>query len=241
MHVLQYKRVASTNTTARRHAENGKPEWTVVVSGSQSNGRGRQGATWQSPRGGLWFTIILRPIIPTESAPTIQFLAGNGLLNGIRAVTGLAPRVKWPNDILVDSKKLAGILVETKTSSAHIEYALIGIGLNLNLASNQIPSGAISTHMLLLRKLDPKHVLKKILQSIQSECDQPFNPERIMAQWWKNCIHRDKLVTIKRGKTSLSGRNSAIDNQGRLILDKPSRKPILVSEGSLQLSSTPTT
>jgi len=237
LHVLQYKRVASTNTTARRLAENGKPEWTIVVSGTQRRGRGRHGETWQSPLGGLWFTILLRPVIPTEVAPTIQFLAGNGLLKGIRAVTGSAPQVKWPNDILADSKKLAGILVETKTKGAHVEYALIGIGLNLNLTSEQLPSGAISTNMLLLRKLDPQYVLKKILESIQSEYDRPFDPERIMAEWWKNCIHRDKLVTIRRGKTIVSGLNSAIDTQGRLFLDRDSAEPLLVSNGNLLLAS----
>lgn len=169
----------------------------------------------------------------------MQFLTGNALLKGIRAVTGLSPRVKWPNDIFVDSKKLAGILVETKTNGAHVEYALIGIGLNLNLTSNQLPRSATSTYMLLLRKLDPKRVLKKILESIQSEFDRPFNPDKIMAEWWTNCIHRNKLVTIRTGNTTLRGRNTAIDNQGRLSLDISSSTPLLVSDGTLRLSPIP--
>lgn len=236
MQVLHYRRVASTNTTARRLAESGKPEWTVVVSESQRSGRGRHGATWQSPLGGLWFTILLRPIIPTEAAPTLQFLAGNGLLKGIKAVTDLAPRVKWPNDILSDSKKLAGILVETKTQTDRLEYALIGIGLNLNLTTKQLPSGAISTFMLLRRKLDPSYVLKEILESIRSEYDRPFDPETIMAEWWRNCIHRNKLVTIRTGKTTISGRNTGIDHQGRLYLDTTSSTPLLISDGNLRLA-----
>src|SRR3989449_8068105 len=112
--VITYERISSTNTMAKALAQKGAADWTVVVSEVQTQGRGRSGRSWKSPKGGLWFSLIIRPKIPIDRIPLLQFSFANTLRKGIEEVYGVQSEAKWPNDIVVDGKKLAGILIGTK-------------------------------------------------------------------------------------------------------------------------------
>src|SRR5712664_3793232 len=127
--ILRYRRISSTNFKAKTLAEKGAGEWTVVVSEVQTQGRGRSGRSWKSPTGGLWFSLIVRPRIPVDRISLLQFLFANALRKRIEEAYGVQSEVKWPNDLVVDWKKLAGILVETKISGPELVYAIVGIGL----------------------------------------------------------------------------------------------------------------
>jgi len=134
-----------------------------VVSEVQTHGRGRSGRSWKSPRGGLWFSIIIRPKIPINRIPLLQFWVANALRNGVEGVYGVQSEVKWPNDLVVGGKKLAGVLIETKISGPELVYAIVGIGLNVNLTAEQLPTGATSIFSVKKKRFSLEKTLSSIL------------------------------------------------------------------------------
>jgi BirA family transcriptional regulator, biotin operon repressor / biotin---[acetyl-CoA-carboxylase] ligase len=133
--------VESTNATARTLAEEGAVGGTVVIAEEQYGGRGRRGRHWFSPPGkGLWFSMLLRPSgIPPASAAPITLVAAAVLGQGLRRETGLNIALKWPNDLLLNGKKIGGILTELKGEPDRIEYLIIGAGLNINQRETDFP------------------------------------------------------------------------------------------------------
>ena len=134
-----------------------------MVSEVQTRGRGRSGRSWKSPRGGLWFSIIIRPKIPINRIPLLQFWVANALRNGVEGVYGVQSEVKWPNDLVVGGKKLAGVLIETKISGPELVYAIVGIGLNVNLTAEQLPTGATSIFLVKKKRFSLEKTLSSIL------------------------------------------------------------------------------
>ena len=134
-----------------------------MVSEVQTHGRGRSGRSWKSPRGGLWFSIIIRPKIPINRIPLLQFWVANALRNGVEGVYGVQSEVKWPNDLVVGGKKLAGVLIETKISGPELVYAIVGIGLNVNLTAEQLPTGATSIFLVKKKRFSLEKTLSSIL------------------------------------------------------------------------------
>ncbi len=125
----------STNTQAKRLAEEGAPEGTLVVAESQTNGKGRRGRSWVSPPGeGLWFSLVLRPKVLPSLAPMLTLAAALAVSAGIEDVCGLSARIKWPNDIVLSGRKAAGILTELSAETTEIHYVVIGVGVNVNMA-----------------------------------------------------------------------------------------------------------
>jgi len=132
--VLWYAEVGSTNDVAAALADRGEPEGTVVVADAQSAGRGRHGRAWASPPGaGLYLSTVTRPAAHAVGLLTIA--AGVAIADGIQAATGLQPQLKWPNDIYMDRRKLAGILAEAGSSLTGAQYVVLGCGINLMPAS----------------------------------------------------------------------------------------------------------
>jgi len=138
-----------------------------VVSEVQTEGRGRSGRSWKSPKGGLWFSLIIRPKIPVDRISLLQFLFANALRKGIKEVYGVQSEVKWPNDLVVGWKKLAGVLIETKISGPELVYAIVGIGLNVNLTANQLPTGATSIFLVKRKRFSLEKTLSSILPVLE--------------------------------------------------------------------------
>lgn len=126
--------VDSTNTRAKQLAESGAPDGTVVVAETQSAAKGRRGRSWMAPAGtGVWFSLLLRPQIEPEHASMLTLVAAMAVERGIRAVTGLESRIKWPNDIVIDGKKVCGILTEMSADMDSVNHVVVGIGINANI------------------------------------------------------------------------------------------------------------
>lgn len=136
-----YREVGSTNDVAKGLAIGGCPEGTVVVAESQTAGRGRLGRTWESPKGGLYFSLVLRPALPLSVAPRITLLAGVAVCKAIRSVARVEGAIKWPNDVLIHGKKIAGILTETEAKEGRIRHAIVGVGINVNTDPSAFPPG----------------------------------------------------------------------------------------------------
>jgi len=134
-----FESVASTNDVAKDLARTGAPQWTTVLAGEQTAGRGRHGHAWHSSRGGLFVSVLLRPSFPVSQVALLPFAAGVAVAEGVSDL-GVAVRLKWPNDVLADGRKLAGILVETSGLGEAQPSAVVGVGLNLRLSANEIPA-----------------------------------------------------------------------------------------------------
>lgn len=150
-HLKLMEEVDSTQDAASRLAEGGAPEGAVVVAKTQNAGRGRSGRRWDSPTGGLYISLVLRPSISAQ--PQLLSLVGAiSVVLGIESATGLRPTVRWPNDVLIGGKKVSGVLVEASYSGKALSYVVLGIGLNCNSKAPS-PEGAQGTATSLLEEL----------------------------------------------------------------------------------------
>lgn len=138
--VLYYPLVGSTNDVAKEVAEKGAPEGTLVVADQQSAGRGRLKRSWFSPPGsGIWMSLILRPRVSLAQAPRYTLVVGVAVAEAIRSLTGLAAGIKWPNDVLIRGRKVAGILTELRAEPEAVAYAIVGVGINVSQPADAFP------------------------------------------------------------------------------------------------------
>lgn len=135
-YIRWHDRLPSTNDLAMSLAEIQVPEGTVIVAEEQTAGRGRLGRPWVSPRGGVWLSVIFRPRFGLAQAPLLGFAAAVATARAIRATTGALARLKWPNDVLVNGRKVAGILVDAGPAG---EWLVVGIGINANVSQEALP------------------------------------------------------------------------------------------------------
>jgi BirA family biotin operon repressor/biotin-[acetyl-CoA-carboxylase] ligase len=133
----------STQATALRMASEGAPEWTLVAAGHQTRGRGRLGRTWHDEPGrALIFSLVLRPALEPDLAGTIGLLAGRAMADACTDVGGERATCKWPNDVLLDGRKAAGVLAESRVADARLEFIVLGIGVNLGAPPSDVPNAA---------------------------------------------------------------------------------------------------
>jgi BirA family transcriptional regulator, biotin operon repressor / biotin---[acetyl-CoA-carboxylase] ligase len=131
--IIYFRETDSTNVRAKFLAGEGAPEGTVVVAEKQTQGKGRKGRTWFSPEGeGIYTSIILRPPIAPNEAPKLTLMASVAVAEALLSLTSLKINIKWPNDIMINGKKVAGILTEISTDMDRIDYVVIGVGVNVN-------------------------------------------------------------------------------------------------------------
>src|SRR4030042_1586531 len=128
--LLYYQQLPTTMETAKELVKKGAAEGTVVIAGRQTAGKGRIGRTWLSPEGSLAMSVILKP--PLENLPQLVMIASLAVVRAIKNVAGLDTRIKWPNDILINGKKVCGILIENEAKGGRGNFAIIGIGINVN-------------------------------------------------------------------------------------------------------------
>ena len=196
--VLWYAEVGSTNDVAAALADRGEPEGTVVVADAQSAGRGRHGRAWASPPGaGLYLSAVTRPAAHAVGLLTIA--AGVAIAEGIQAATGLQPQLKWPNDIYMDGRKLAGILAEAGTSSAGVQYVILGCGINLMPAAYPPDVAARAT-------------------SIESELGRPIDRGLLLVQCLTALDHRYRDLQSQASASVIDRwRDRAVSTFGRRV------------------------
>jgi len=205
------------------------------VADVQTKGRGRGGKKWESPKGGLWFSILLRPNVQTPKLPLLQFLAAIATRQALENETGLSVKLKWPNDLVLGHEKLGGILMESKTLGDSVSFAIVGIGLNINQDKAHLPPGAISLRHVSRRQHNLRLLLRAILEQIRSTYNDWDKPSKIMEEWWRNCIHRPLTVEATLSKDIVTGISRAIDEDGSLIIESDDHKIRKVNEGSLRI------
>jgi len=235
--LLRFKRLGSTSTKAYQLAQQGADEWTVVVADTQTKGRGRSGKAWESPSGGLWFSVILRPPISPDMAGLIQMLAAVAVLKVLRTTIKGRGKVgvKWPNDIIVGGRKLGGILVETKTVANALSFAVIGVGINVNQSEESLPDGAVSLRIYTGRERSLQRLLRLILHELESEYGDLQKPSKLVSEWWRHCVHKMKNVRIDGPEGTIAGVNKGIARDGALVVETLPGHLVRVSEGTLRM------
>jgi BirA family biotin operon repressor/biotin-[acetyl-CoA-carboxylase] ligase len=230
-----HEEIGSTQERARALAREGAPHGTLVISRAQKGGRGRLGRRWGSPSGGLWFSLVLRPQIPSHIAPRITQAAAVGVAKALWGF-GVEVRIKWPNDILVvkpgepAGRKICGILAEAGTGYRCLDYVILGIGVNANLDPEDldVPDREVATlRSELGRDVDLTELLDALLSKINAELTriEDFGP--ILDDWRALNCTLGKLVRVERFGEVLEGRAVDLTSEGALLLETP--------EGTIEL------
>ncbi len=214
-----HREIDSTMTAARELARKGCPAFTVVTAERQAQGRGRMQRTWHSAAGGLYFTIVLRPRLPAALGSLVTFAAGVEWAELLKADFGLPVGLKWPNDLLVDERKLAGLLAEMETRGDMVDFVNVGIGLNVNNDPSAEEPHAISLQALLGRPLSRRDLLTGFLDRFEKRMlDDRL--DKIIAAWKPLAVTLGRQVSIQTMQATLSGIARDVDETGALIMEQ---------------------
>jgi BirA family biotin operon repressor/biotin-[acetyl-CoA-carboxylase] ligase len=220
-----FQETGSTNDVIEKLARDGAKEGVVVFAETQTKGRGRLGRKWISPAGkGLWFSVLLRPDLRPQAATQMTVATATALARDIPNQTTLTPEIKWPNDILIGGKKIAGILTELSAELDHIKYIIIGIGVDVNLSATDLPPEvrklATSLKIESGQTVPRADLAAAILQELDKDyariCAGGF--EALADEWEEQCCTLGRNVTIHVGDRQLSGRAESLDADGALLL-----------------------
>jgi BirA family biotin operon repressor/biotin-[acetyl-CoA-carboxylase] ligase len=237
-----FQKTDSTNDIVGQLAREGVPEGVVVFAESQAAGRGRLGRRWRSPEGkGLWFSILLRPEMPLEFATQCTIAAAVAIVNCAETILGERPEIKWPNDVLFDGKKIAGVLTEMDAELDRINHVVLGIGLNVNFDQKDFPEelrGAASS----LKEIAGKSVNRMDLaEQLLAELDRMYSRVRdghftqIANQWALDCSTVGRFVRVSQGDTMIEGHAEMLDESGALLMRDQNGRINRVMGGEVQV------
>ena len=220
-----FRETDSTNLRARALAHEGAGEGTIVVAETQTQGRGRRGRTWFSPEGGgIYISILLRPRVSPHDAPQLTLMTAVAMADTLRETANLPFTIKWPNDILVHGKKISGILTEMSLEADHVDYVVIGVGLNVNTPeeafNNEIHDIATSLRMLTGKTFSRVRILQSLLRKLEQDYSlfQEHRFEEIRQRWKELSGIIGKRVKIEGLDHVYEGEVIDIDRDGFLML-----------------------
>jgi len=220
-----FREIGSTNSHARELAEAGAAEGTVVVAESQSQGRGRLGRRWESPAfKNLYLSILLRPKLLPAHAAQITLMAAVALADAVNAYAPGQATIKWPNDILIGKKKLAGILSEASCDAERVHYVILGVGINLNYAADAMPEEirrrATSLLEVTSKPVHRESFLQGLLRGIErcyGELEQA-GFAALAPRWQSYFAWRGQRVRVELLDQTTIGTAKGIDRDGALVL-----------------------
>lgn len=208
---------ASTMDVAKELARKGCPAFTVAVAGRQTEGRGRMRRVWDSGEGGLYFTVVLRPSLPVLWSPRANFLAALTLADVLRERYGVDAGLKWPNDILVQGRKLSGLLAEMESEGDRVNFINVGIGLNVNNRPPAMAPPAVSLQELLGRTISRRDILARFLDDLEQAMEaEPW--DTVMAAWRARSVTLGRPVRIATARDQINGTAVDVDENGALLL-----------------------
>ena len=222
-----FKEVMSTNTVAKflsaNHAENG----CVILSEKQSNAKGRLGKSWESPLGGIWLSIILKSQVDHSKLPMITLATGVAVVKALEKVGITNAEIKWPNDIMINGKKVSGILTEAITKFNTIENIIIGVGIDANfdvdILSKELQEGTTTLDTELGHRVDENEIIRLFLEEFE-KIFILFNDggfEQILKEWRKYSYSIGKIVEVKEPfNKSYDGYVLGISREGALVVEK---------------------
>ena len=230
----------STNDDLLGLAREGAEEGTVVVAESQRAGKGRRGRRWESPAGrNLCLSVLLRPRLAPSEAPLLTLLAAVEVSAALERVFGLQPRIKWPNDILLEGRKTAGVLAEIHAEQEVIHHLVLGIGVNLNMTAEMFPRElaypATSVAIVLGRPVDRVSFTRELLRRLDQGYDELLREggAGILDRWLRACEHPDAWLEVSTPGGVLRGRFRGLASDGAMILETGGMRETLVHAGDV--------
>jgi BirA family biotin operon repressor/biotin-[acetyl-CoA-carboxylase] ligase len=218
--------VDSTNRMAVGLARAGEPHGTLVVADYQTKGRGRRNRVWESPAGqNLLFSLILRPKVDMRAALPVTLAFSTALAETLAEVTGRDAGVKWPNDIVVEGKKISGILSESSSRGARAAFVVVGIGINVNMRLDEFPDGfrnrSCSCYSLTGREWDRREVLVRVLASLENAHDEFARDgfENMVARYRSRLAVLGKPVRFEKAGVETAGTVVDVGVDGGLVVD----------------------
>ncbi|MDA3734246.1 biotin--[acetyl-CoA-carboxylase] ligase [Niameybacter massiliensis] len=238
--IAYYEEIDSTNTRLKAWAKEGAMEGSIVIAEEQLQGKGRLGRIWDSPKEtGIWMSILVKPQIGIEKIPQITLLAGLATCEAIRKTTGLEAMIKWPNDIVVNNKKVCGILCEL-VNTGKDTAVIIGIGINVN--SKKFPDDLPYATSLYLEGKEVymrEPIISCLLEQLEGyyiQYKKQLSLHNIIEQYKDKCINMNREVNIVSSTESYRATVKDIDVEGRLIVQKQNgiEETILAGEVSVR-------
>ena len=237
-----YNTLTSTNSYLKEDAKKGAPEGHSIIAASQSGGKGRMGRSFFSPDGtGLYLSTLLRPSLPPKDAVLITIAAAVATAKVIEEISGKHARIKWVNDIFIEGKKVCGILTESalSTDGNSLEYAILGIGINLTAPKGGFPDSIKDTAGTIfddrhISDADRISIAEKVLDEIYSVY-KSLQERKFMPEYRSRSILIGRPITVTAGEISSEGTAVDIDESGNLILLTSDGKRLTFSSGEARV------
>ena len=234
---LHQASVSSTMDVARDEAEGGAPDGTVVIADEQTQGRGRRGRRWVSPPGGnIYATIILRP--GPWDIRSLGMVAPLAVCEAVDAVADVRSVIKWPNDLLIEGRKVGGVLIDTRLTGEKVDYALVGVGINVNFDPSQheeIREMATSLASELGREVSREALLAAFLNRFERLYLAARGDEGVYEAWKARLETLGRRVEVRIGDDIEEGIAEDVDAEGNLILRRADDSTVLLTAGDVTL------
>ena len=220
-----FEQTTSTNDVVEKLARDGVKEGYVVFAESQTKGRGRLGRVWQSPtHKGLWFSVLLRPNLRPQETTQLTVISATALRRAIKTVTGLTADIKWPNDLLLRGKKVAGILTELSAEVDRVRHIILGLGVDVNQDANEFPGElrpiATSLKLEAGEEISRAELATEVLRELDADytriCAGKFS--EVADEWEAACVTIGRNVTVHIGDRKFRGRAESLDDDGALLV-----------------------
>ncbi|MCM8796482.1 MAG: biotin--[acetyl-CoA-carboxylase] ligase [Candidatus Omnitrophica bacterium] len=223
--IYYFESITSTMDAAMELGIKGAPEGSVVIAEAQTRGRGRLGRVWFSPKyKGIYFSVILRPKLAPANISILTLLAAVSVVEAVKKIAGVDTEIKWPNDILLENKKLGGILTELNAEMDKVNFVIIGIGLNVNNDKRFLPSGAISLKEKSAQETSRIELLQEILRRLETNYFilGHKGSKAIIERWREYAITLHRRVKVYCQGQYIEGEVVNIDTDGGLLVRKDS-------------------
>ena len=231
----------STNALARELAEAGAADGLVVVAETQRAGRGRLGRHWSSPPGGIWCSVLLRPNLSPSSAALLTLAAAVAAAEATEAVAGLRCGIKWPNDLLVNGRKVAGILTEMSAELDQLNYVVLGVGVNANFPTAQLPDGLLVRATTLMEERGQRVARAAWLGAFLNRCErwrlslEAEARQQLISAWRDRSVTLGRAVIVTTPTGRLSGHAVDVDPDGALLVETADGARVRVAAGDVTL------
>lgn len=234
----------STQGDVLKLAEQGQGEGAVVIAEEQTGGRGRFGRKWFSPPGkGIWMSVLLRPDLPLQHTPQLTLLTGVAVCRAVRACTGADAGIKWPNDLLIDGRKVCGILLESTVEDHEVRYCIAGIGVDVNFDPEDYPEDLTTIATSLKMETGQPVDRTKLTAAILTELEQLYYLYQkegfgvISALWEALSVSMNREITVTNPHGVIKGKAIGLDPSGALLVEKHDGEHTLVISGEISWES----
>ena len=236
-----YEETDSTNNRIDELAGSGAPEGTVAVAEEQTKGKGRRGRVWKSPKGsGLYFSVLLRPEIPPHKASMLTLVKALAVAEALRNLYGLEVQIKWPNDVVVNGRKICGILTEMKMEDVYIRHIIVGTGINVNIEvfPEEIRETATSLYLELGHKVDRIELLGEVMRNLEKAYRQVVEAESllpVLEDYNKYLVNRGRRVRVLDPAGEYEAQALFVNESGELIVETDDKEVKHVYAGEVSV------